>query len=103
MDSSFDTTFLIDLHRNIGSQNGGPAARLLAQYPDAALKLSVIGFGAACDAKCKRVSQNLWFESDHLLKPHCEPDPTEGGNEEFEEKLTKETLVGRLGGRNSRG
>jgi tRNA(fMet)-specific endonuclease VapC len=45
MELSFDTTFLIDLHRDMGSRNSGPAAKFLVQHPDAALKLSVIVLG----------------------------------------------------------
>ena len=45
MELSFDTTFLIDLHRDIGSQKAGPATRFLSQNPDAVLMLSVIALG----------------------------------------------------------
>jgi tRNA(fMet)-specific endonuclease VapC len=45
MELSFDTTFLIDLHRDIASQKAGAATRFLSKDPDAVLMLSVIALG----------------------------------------------------------
>ncbi|HYY26462.1 MAG TPA: type II toxin-antitoxin system VapC family toxin [Chthoniobacterales bacterium] len=45
MELSFDTTFLIDLHRDIASEKTGAATRFLSKDPDAVPVLSVIALG----------------------------------------------------------
>jgi tRNA(fMet)-specific endonuclease VapC len=45
MELSFDTTFLIDLHREIATQKTGPANRFLSEQLDAVLMLSVVALG----------------------------------------------------------
>ena len=45
MELSFDTTFLIDLHREIGNQESGPANRFLSKRLDAVLMLSAVALG----------------------------------------------------------
>jgi tRNA(fMet)-specific endonuclease VapC len=45
MELSFDTTFLIDLHREIAAQENGPASRFLSKRLDAVLMLSAVALG----------------------------------------------------------
>jgi tRNA(fMet)-specific endonuclease VapC len=45
MELSFDTTFLIDLHRDFANRENGPAGRFLSRRPDALLMLSAIALG----------------------------------------------------------
>jgi tRNA(fMet)-specific endonuclease VapC len=45
MELSFDTTFLIDLHREIANQETGPASRFLSRRLDVVLMLSAIALG----------------------------------------------------------
>lgn len=45
MELSFDTTFLIDLHREMATQQPGPASRFLSKRLDAMLTLSAVALG----------------------------------------------------------